>query len=162
MSYTNPDYASDKPQPGDLVMATADEIKHPALTHRAVHPSNIILGVVKEYTYIKWTTLKGKEEWNLYQNNFERLIVIWEPVFSSSSGRRWIDSTMLKRPPRVNKHNLIDEICEIPPISQDKLKLLCKKVSCRLDGLNPYLSDWIKPRYLHDANVGWVHNPEFS
>ena len=161
LSYKAPEYSTDKPQPGDLVMSTADDIHHPALAHRAIHPSRIIIGVVKEYTYVKWTTLKGKEEWTLYHNNFQRLSVIWEPVYSQSTGRRWIDSAMSKRPPRVNKNHVVDEICEIPPTHEDNLKLLCKKVSCRLDGLNPFLSSWIKPRYLHDVNVGWIHNTEF-
>ena len=49
------------PQLGDLVMATAGDITHPAVTNNSVDASFLLLGVVSENTYARWVTEEGQE-----------------------------------------------------------------------------------------------------
>ena len=83
---TPPALTSDRPQPGDLVMATAGDIKHPAVDYHTVSPSYLIFGVVHSYTYVKLASREGGENWNNYTNNFKRLHVVREPIYATLSG----------------------------------------------------------------------------
>ena len=90
----NPVFASKRPQPGDLVMATATDIHHPAIDYATIHPSYTLFGVVRSLTYVKWSSKDGREEWNNYGNNHKRLDIEWEPAVSHTHTQRWIDDTM--------------------------------------------------------------------
>ena len=47
-------------QPGDLLLATAVDIHHPAVHYQTVYPAYNVFGIVKQYTYVKLTNKKEK------------------------------------------------------------------------------------------------------
>ena len=77
-------------QPGDLVMATAGDIKHPAVGYQSIHPCYIIIGVVESFTYIKWCAPKGSSDWSGRDNDHERLVVQWMTVDATLTGQRYV------------------------------------------------------------------------
>ena len=80
------------PQPGDLVMSTAGEILHPAVHNQSVDPSYILLGVVTAYTYVKWVSEEGQDQFDNYANNHERVVVTWQVIDSLVTAQRFIDA----------------------------------------------------------------------
>ena len=52
----------------------------------------MVFGIVKGYTYVKWSSKEGEKEWANYTNNRKRLIVLREPVISELTSQRWIDT----------------------------------------------------------------------
>ena len=152
-----PPFDPNSPQPGDLVMATAADIHHPAVNYEVVNPSYLLFGVVKNYTYIKWASKEGKENWCNYTNNHKRLTVEWEPLISQKTNQRWVDTTMETPPPLNNQGPYRDLPVEIPPSHRMKLKVVCKKNSCRIDGLNPFVQEWIAAHFSFNIHYGWKH-----
>ena len=75
-------------------MGCAGDIHHPAAEYLAFDRTFIIFEVVRLYTYIKWSSKDGREDWNNYTNTFKRLDVMWEPVVSTLHSQRYIDETM--------------------------------------------------------------------
>ena len=69
-------FSPKEPQPGDLVMSTAGEIHHPAVSGDAVDPSFILFGVVNSFTYMKWLTEDGQDKFDNYNNNHDRVVVV--------------------------------------------------------------------------------------
>ena len=63
------------PQPGDLVISTAGEIFYPIVHNRSVDSSHVLLGVVTVYTYMKWVSVEGQDQFDNYANNHERVVV---------------------------------------------------------------------------------------
>ena len=61
-------------------MGTAGDIHHPATEYLTVSSSFVVFGIVRSYTYIKWSSKEGRESWNNYTNKYKRLDVVWEPV----------------------------------------------------------------------------------
>ena len=119
-------------------MSTAEEIKHPAVQTGSIDPSYIVFGVVDSYTYIKWVREEGQEEWVGCCNNHERVVVVWGVIDSLLTAQRFIDINF--RPcNRERQHNTtMDVDVEIQPTYQDNLKVLCKRNSCKLGGLNDF------------------------
>jgi hypothetical protein len=153
---TPPPAVNDKePQPGDLVMASAGDIHHPAAEYLAVHRTYIIFGVVRSYTYIKWSSKSGREEWNNYTNNFKRLDVVWEPVVSTLHSQRYIDETMETKEKPGEQDDWVDLPTTIPPVHHSKIKVVCKKNNCNIDGLNPYFQEWIGKHFKFNIHTGW-------
>ena len=144
-------------QPGDLVMSTAGEIKHPAVGYQCISPSYIMVGVVESYTYIKWCAPKGNSEWRGYINNHERVVVQWMTVDAVLTGQRYIDSNH-PCPPKLFSHSeLVDFYVDIPPTHNSKLKVLCKRSSCKLAGLNEFMTELIADSFLYHCESGWQH-----
>ena len=50
--------------PGDLVMAFASDIHHPALESGLIHPNYMVIGLVKAFIEVKWDTEMGDDEWD--------------------------------------------------------------------------------------------------
>ena len=152
---TPPAPTSDRPQPGDLVMATAGDIKHPAVDYHTVSPSYLIFGVVHSYTYIKWASREGGENWNNYTNNFKRLHVVWEPIYATLTSQRWIDEMMEEQCKPADQDKFVDIPTVIPPVHHVKVKVICKKNSCNIDGLNNFVQDWIAQHFKFNIHSGW-------
>ena len=85
-------FSPKEPQPGDLVMSTAGEIHHPAVSSDAVDSSFILFGVVASFTYVKWVTEEGQDTFDNYTNKHERVVVVWEPIDSLLTAQRFLDS----------------------------------------------------------------------
>lgn len=150
-------FSETQPQPGDLVMSTAGEILHPAVYNQSVDASYILLGVVTAYTYVKWVSEEGQDQFDNYANNHERVVVTWQVIDSLLTAQRFIDANYWPcNLPREN-NTTYDVIVDIPPTHVDKLKILCKKNSCKLSGLNEFLCEQIVIRFTYDMNLGWQH-----
>ena len=135
------------PQPGDLVMSTAGEI-----LHLAVH-----LGVMTAYTYVKWVSEEGQDQFDNYANNHERVVVTWTVINSLLTGQYFIDSNYWTCTlPRQNNMTY-DVIVDIPPTHIDNLKILCKKNSCNSSDVNEFLCENIVSAFTYDMNLGWQH-----
>ena len=50
--------------PGDLVMAFASDIHHPALESGLIHQNYMVIGLVKSFVEVKWDTEMGDDEWD--------------------------------------------------------------------------------------------------
>ena len=90
----NPVFDPKRPQPWDLVMVIAANIHHPAIEYATIYSSYTLFGMVRLFTYVKWSSKDGREEWNNYGNNHKRLDIEWEPAVSHTHTQRWIDDTM--------------------------------------------------------------------
>jgi hypothetical protein len=145
------------PQPGDLVMATAGDIYHPAVANHSIDPSYLLLGVVSGHTYVKWVTEEGQEVWENFANNHERVVVTWTVIDSLLTGQRFIDVNYGPCNRDRRNNTTCDVISEIPPTHKDKLKILCKRNSCKLGGLNEFLCEWIVSDFTYDIVMGWQH-----
>ena len=70
--------------PGDLVMATASEIGHPAYKSGTIGCSYILLGAVVEFVYLDWDTGNIDENWDGIVRQHERIRVRWLDVGGKS------------------------------------------------------------------------------
>ena len=82
VSTSDPPNNDEAPQSRDLVIVCAGDTYHPAVEYWTINPSYIVFGIIRSYTYIKWSSKRGREHWNIYTNNYKRLDVEWEPVIS--------------------------------------------------------------------------------
>ena len=139
-------------------MATAGDILHPTVHNHSVDASYIILGVVKAFTYIKWVSEDGKDRYDNYINNHERVVVTWAVIDGLPTGHHVIDSNYWScLLPRQND-TTYDVVINTPsPTHKKKLKMLCKKNCCKLSGLNEYLCETIVSGFTYDINLGWQH-----
>ena len=151
-----PFFDAKSPQPGDLVMGTAGDIHHPAAEYLTVSPSFVVFGIVRSYTYIKWSSKEGREDWCNYTNNYKRLDVVWEPVISKLNRQRWVDETMDDncKPPRDTTDH-INLPTAIPPVHHSKVRIICKKNNCSVDGLNDFIQEWISQHFKFNMHSGW-------
>ena len=150
-------FSSKEPQPGDLVMSTAGEIHHPAVSGEAVDPSFILFGVVNSFTYVKWVTEDGQDKFDNYSNNHERVVVVWEPIDSLLTAQRFLDSNYWPCTIPRRNNTTYDVVVDIAPTHKHNLKILCKRNSCRLSGLNDFLCEHIVSMFAYDSNIGWQH-----
>ena len=71
----------ENPEPGDLVMSTAGRLKHPAMPMGYIyHPSYLLFGRVRHFTYIDWDTGRKDAEWDGIVRDHERISVDWIEV----------------------------------------------------------------------------------
>ena len=62
--------------PGDLVMAFASDINHPAIEEGLIHRNYILVGVVQSFTDVVWDTGYADDDWD-GKTTQERLKVLW-------------------------------------------------------------------------------------
>ena len=128
------EYGSDwnDAKPGDLVMATASDIAHPAFKEGFIANSYIMLGSVVEFVYVEWDT--GMKDVNLdgVVEQHERLKVSWLDVEGVSD----------------------DDWGVTPPVPQ-WVKVIAKKGDHKLDGLNGFMTEEIRNNFFHTKRSGW-------
>ena len=118
--------------PGDLVMAFASDIHHPALESGLIHPNYMVIGLVKSFVEVKWDTEMGDDEWDGIATQ-ERLKVFWFDIDG------W-DSDTCNQP-------------EHPLNSQVKVVALRRDGS--LDGINPQFKALIEEQFEF-VRGGWA------
>ena len=76
------DYGSDwnDANPGDLVMASASDIGHPAFKQGIIGCSYVVLGSVVEFVYMWWDTGMEDDNWDGVVEQHKRLKVCWMDV----------------------------------------------------------------------------------
>ena len=79
----------------------------------------------------------------------------WEPVMSESHSQRWIDTDEDDENKPAPDEKYVDLPCDIPPVYHTKVRVICKKNSCNIRGLNKILQDWIEARFKYDIHHGW-------
>ena len=119
--------------PGDLVMAFASDIKHPAVDAGVIHRNYILVGIVKSFVCVKWDTGMADEDWNGITVQ-ERLNVSWGEV------PRWKKSSPNQAPP---PHN-------------DDVKVIALSGNGDLENLNPQFKDMIHQQFSFSRSFGWV------
>ena len=67
-------------KPGDLVMASASDIAHPAFKQGIIACSYVMLGSVVEFVYVEWDTDMKDDSWDGVVEQHERLKVSWLDV----------------------------------------------------------------------------------
>jgi len=150
-------YDKSKPQPGDLVMSTAGEIGHPALTYNAIGNSYILFGIVKYFTYTKWHGPGKEAEWEGYVKNNERLKVSWMAINDDATSVRYVDST--EPSPRLPKEDptLIFSV-DIPPVHKESLKLISKCNCSDLSMISEFARKEINEKFRFYTPEGWKHS----
>jgi len=118
--------------PGDLVMASASDIGHPAFKAGIVGCSYVMLGYVVEFVYVSWNTGMKDENWDGIVDQHERLRVRWLDVGAKS-----------------------DEDWEVTPAVTQWLKVIAKKVDGKLSGINDFMKVEIRDNFFHTNNKGW-------
>ena len=106
---------------------------------------------------MKWMTPDGASEWAGYENNHERLVVVWMTVDAYATGQRYVDTNNPSPPPLFSDPSLVDFYVDIPPTQVDDLTVLCKRNSSRLEGLNDYLKTEVVKALAWDMELGWRH-----
>lgn len=147
------DYRFDpsKAQPGDLVMATALDIGHPALEYDHIGPSYVYFGVVKYFTYTKWQGSGEDDSWEGYLKDHERLKITWMTI--QRSERRYIDSSG-----GIVKDAMpgTDFWVDIPPVHKNIVKLIAKRNSSDLSMVNGFLRKAIHEHFYFVSLSGWM------
>ena len=120
--------------PGDLVMAFASDIKHPAVTAGVIHRNYILVGIVKSFVSVEWDTRMHDvdEEWNGITVQ-ERLNVTWGEVL------RWKKTSPNQATP---PHN-------------DDVKVIALSGNGDLENLNPQFKDMIRQQFSFNSAFGW-------
>ena len=123
--------------PGDLVMAFASDINHPAVEAGLIHRNYILVGAVKSFVDVKWNTGMGDDEWDGITNQ-ERLKIVWSDI------KDW-DDLSLNQP-------------ECPLNSQ--VKVIALKSDGNLNGINPEFKALIENQFEFGRG-GWVFKQYF-
>jgi len=118
--------------PGDLVMATASKIGHPAYTSGTIGCSYILLGAVVEFVYLDWDTGNIDENWDGIIRQHERIRVRWLDVGGKS-----------------------DDDWDVTPAITQWVTVIGKKVDGKLDGINAFLKEEIQKSFFHSKKRGW-------
>ena len=119
--------------PGDLVMAFASDIKHPAYLAGKINRSFIFFGVVRNFVYVQWNTGLGDKEWDGVIENHERLNIRWAANIPD-----W------------------DTKVDVPPPTNQWVKVLALKNDPQLDDINEFLIDGINEHFFYSDQEGWL------
>ena len=119
--------------PGDLVMAFASDIKHPAVDAGVIHRNYILVGIIKSFVSVEWDNGMADEDWNGITVQ-ERLNVSWGEV------PRWKKTSPNQAPP---PHN-------------DDVKVIALGGNGDLENLNPQFKDMIRQQFSFNSSFGWV------
>ena len=123
--------------PGDLVMAFASDIDHPAIEEGLIHRNYILLGIVKSFVHVEWNTEMGDDEWDGITTQ-ERLKMFWADIPG------WDDDTC-----NQPKH---------PHNSQ--VKVIALKRDGDLEGINPEFKALIDDQFEF-VRGGWAFKQYF-
>ena len=128
------DYGSDwdDANPGDLVIAFASDIVHPAFKQGIIGCSYVVLGSVEGFVYQRWDTGMKDENWDGVVQQHERLKVNWLDVKGVS-----------------------DEDWGVAPAVTQCVKVLAKKGDAKLEGLNIFMKKEIIENFFHTKQSGW-------
>ena len=118
--------------PGDMVMATASDIGHPAYSAGVIGCSYVMFGSVVEFVYMDWDTGNCDEDWDGIILQHERIRVKWMDV----GGKR-------------------EEDWDVTPVVTQWLKVIGKKGDDRLDGINVFVKEEIVKSFFHSKKGGW-------
>ena len=118
--------------PGDLVMATAFDIGHPAFSMGLIGCSYVLLGCVVDFVYLDWDTGNVDEDWDGIVRDHERIRVRWLDVGGKS-----------------------DEDWDVTPPATQWVKVIGKKVDDKFEGLNAFLKVEIAKSFYHNKQTGW-------
>ena len=123
--------------PGDLVMAFASDINHPAVDAGVIHRNYILVGIVQRFIDVEWNTGMSEEDWDGITTQ-ERLKVTWGEIDG------W-DMYSSAKPP----HPLNSEV-----------KVILLKGDGNLDKINPELKSLIETHFEF-VNGGWSFKTYF-
>lgn len=118
--------------PGDMVMATASDIGHPAYSSGVIGCSYVMFGSVVEFVYMDWDTGNCDEDWDGIILQHERIRVKWMDV-GGKRGGNWY----------------------VTPVVTQWLKVIGKKGDDRLDGINVFVKEEIMKSFFHSKKEGW-------
>ena len=119
------------PERGDIVMATARDINHPALHYGDIGKAFIVFGVIQSFQTV--------EDWIDDDNDkttTELIVVDWMTI---NRGKRYIH---LGRSERLeeSESDLDDHFAFIPAVEKSKVVLVAKRSSPQLGHLNDFLA----------------------
>ena len=121
----------DTPERGDIVMATAGNINHPALHYVDIGKAFLVFGVIQSFQTV--------EDWIDDDNDkttTELIVVDWMTI---NRGKRYIH---LGRSERLeeSESDLDDHFAFIPAVEKSKVVLVAKRSSPQLGHLNDFLA----------------------
>lgn len=154
-------YDKTKPQPGDLVMSTAGEIGHPALSYNVIGINYVLFGIVKYFTYTKWHGPGREHDWEGYVKNNERLKVSWMSIEDDTTKVRYVDSTEPSPVLKSEDPTLIFSV-DIPPVHKDSLKLISKCNCSDLSMISEFARNEICDKFRFYTPEGWKHSTGFT
>ena len=124
--------------PGDLVMAFASDINHPAFELRLIHRNYILVGIVKSFVEVKWNTKMADDEWDGITTQ-ERLKILW----GKADGASWEHESQGKHP------------------LNSQVKVIGLRRYDSFDGINQNFKALIEEQFEF-VRGGWVFKQYFS
>ena len=123
--------------PGDLVMAFASDISHPAVDAGVIHRNYVLVGIVQRFIDVEWNTGRFEDDWNGITTQ-ERLKVTWGQIDG------W---DMYSCPKPKHPHN-------------SDLKVISLKGDGNLDKINPEIQALIDTNFEF-INGSWRNKKYF-
>ena len=76
-------------------------------------------------------------------------------MVSETNFQRYNDETKGEKtkPGEANKY--VDLLVVVPSTHHSKVKVVCKKNNCNVDGLNPFIQQWISNPFKFNIHSGW-------
>ena len=74
---------------------------------------------------------------------------------TSSTGQKYVDTNYIVPPPIFSDPSLVDFCVDIPPVYADKLNVVYKRSSARIEGLYNFLNTKIVKAFVWDIEYGW-------
>ena len=143
-------------------MATAGDIKYPALKYKSIGRSYLILGMVEYFTYIKRLSPRLNTTWSVYDNNHEQVVVLWGVADAVLCGTRNVDLNNPKQEEIMSDHTMSNFLVEVLHSKVTVLHVLYKRNIRNLRGVNPFLCKIICDRYLFCPEKRWSHRSQKS
>ena len=123
----------DDAMPGDIIMAFAGDIDHPAYLGGLVCKNYLVYGVVTGYVYVDWKIYHEAGEWDGTVRDCERLDIIWMEVAG-----------------------VLSECWDIEPPFHHTVKVIVKKADKHLKGVNNFVRRKLTRLFTHSKDNGWV------
>ena len=155
---TDPTYCTEveKPQPGDLVLRTLDDVKYPAKDDKHFGPRYLILGAVNGFAPVPLSAIqawiKGVKFRKLAKK--EKLEIAWQNI--TSAHERYIQIATYNKSRYFNHTNYNNRFYNIRPTAPYAASFLKKADDERMGNMNMLFWNTINENFTWNAKDGWV------
>ena len=126
-------------------MTTAEDINHPAIEHKRIHPSYIFVGCVTGWRKRKWACGNSTD--------FNHVIVNWMNIEKGNHRYQdWQDGNPLFD----DNGRCLNVFVNYDFINTSKLKLLAGTKSSNVELLNEFIQDIVFENFKHGSKRGWM------
>ena len=159
----DPTYSTEveNPQPGDLVLGTLDDVKHPAKEDKHFGPRYLILGAVKGFAPVPLSAIQAWMRGVKFRRfvKKEKLEIAWQNI---SSGReRYIQIASYNKSRYFNHTNHNNRFYNIRPTAPYAVTILKKADDERMGNMNIFLWNTVNENFTWNTKDGWAVRKPF-